>query len=177
MLERQEYGIISHCKHQIHASKLEGVKNKIKAIERTAYGFHDLDYCAPMSKRPTEAYFQQLIWRRTHLIESRLSEVAMDAGCTTFSELYYKARYKTDKTLTTNIIDAITTNETLFFRDNSPFEALQHKAVPELIDARANIPNAKRLRIWSAACSTAQEPYSIAMTLRNLLPIITCGTS
>ncbi len=46
MLERHEYGIISHCKHQIHTSKLEGVNNKIKVIKRIAYGFHDLDYFA-----------------------------------------------------------------------------------------------------------------------------------
>ena len=69
-----------------------------------------------------------------YLIKSRLTDVAKAAGCNTFSELYYKARYDTASDLRDKIIDAITTNETLFFRDTSPYEALQHKALPELID-------------------------------------------
>ena len=56
-----------------------------------------------------------------YLIESRLSEVAEKAGCKTFTELYHKARYQSDKKLQTEIIDAITTQETLFFRDSSFF--------------------------------------------------------
>ncbi len=83
-----------------------------------------------------------------------------------------RARVTRDRSLLTRIIDAITTNETLFFRDGSPFEALQHKALPELIDAKAKTVHARRLRIWSAACSTGQEPYSIAMVLHELIPNI-----
>ena len=45
-LERYEYGILNHCRHSIHTSRLEGVNNKIKVIKRIAYGFHDLDYFA-----------------------------------------------------------------------------------------------------------------------------------
>ncbi len=107
-----------------------------------------------------------------YLIESRLSNVAEEAGCKTFSELYYKVRYNSDKTLQNKIIDAITTNETLFFRDTSPFDAMRHKALPELFDAKAKTAFPKRIRIWSAACSTGQEPYSIAMVLHELLPDI-----
>jgi len=108
-----------------------------------------------------------------YLIESRLSDVAEKAGCKSFTELYHKARYQSDKKLQTEIIDAITTQETLFFRDSSPFEALQHKAIPELLDMKAKTVFPKRLRIWSAACSTGQEPYSIAMIFHELLPDIT----
>ena len=72
-----------------------------------------------------------------YLIESRLSSVAEACGCKTFSELYYKARYDTNKSVQTKIIDAITTNETLFFRDTSPFEALQNKVIPDIIDSKA----------------------------------------
>jgi chemotaxis protein methyltransferase CheR len=72
--------------------------------------------------------------------------------------------------LKNQVIDAITTNETLFFRDTTPFDALKHKAIPELIDAKAGSMYPKRLRIWSAACSTGQEAYSLAMTLCELLP-------
>ncbi len=105
-----------------------------------------------------------------YLIDSRLGSIAEAAGCASFSEFSQKAR--ASRTLQNQIIDAITTQETLFFRDNSPFEALKHKAIPEMIDSKAGTPYPKRLRIWSAACSTGQEPYSIAMTLCELLPDI-----
>ncbi len=103
-----------------------------------------------------------------YLIESRLGPVAENAGCSSFLDLCRKSQ--NDRTLQGLITDAITTQETLFFRDKSPFEALAHKAIPETIDSKLGSPFPKRLRIWSAACSTGQEPYSIAMTLRNLLP-------
>lgn len=106
---------------------------------------------------------------KAYLIENRLSDVAKANDCATFSELYYKARYDGNVLLRTQIVDAITTNETLFFRDTSPFEAMQFKVLPELIDARTRAGGGGRIRIWSAACSTGQEPYSIAMVLRELL--------
>lgn len=107
-----------------------------------------------------------------YLIESRLSGIAEKAGCKTFSELYYKARYNNDREFLTTIVDAITTQETLFFRDNSPYEALQYKVFPHLIDVKAGTSEARKIRIWSAACSTGQEPYSIAMVLREMIPDI-----
>jgi len=103
-----------------------------------------------------------------YLIDSRLGSVAEAAGCASFGELCQNAR--ASRTLQNRIIDAITTQETLFFRDTSPFEALKHKAIPETIDAKVGTPFPKRMRIWCAACSTGQEPYSIAMTLCELLP-------
>jgi chemotaxis protein methyltransferase CheR len=105
-----------------------------------------------------------------YLIKSRLSGVAEAAGCKTFSELYYKARYDGEKALQSRIIDAITTNETLFFRDTSPFDALQFKVIPNLVDEKTRAGLPRRLRIWSAAASTGQEAYSIAMLLRETLP-------
>lgn len=105
-----------------------------------------------------------------YLVESRLGDLAKAAGCATYRDLCQKARSSADRGLQTKIIDAITTQETLFFRDNSPFEALRHKALPELIDAKARTAFPKRIRIWSAACSTGQEPYSIAMALCEALP-------
>jgi chemotaxis protein methyltransferase CheR len=107
-----------------------------------------------------------------YLIESRLSSLAEAVGCASFSEFCHKASYSGDQTIHNRIIDAITTQETLFFRDNSPFEALQHKVIPDLIDAKAGSVFPRRIRIWSAACSTGQEVYSIAMTLCELLPDI-----
>jgi len=74
--------------------------------------------------------------------------------------------------LRVDIINAITTNETLFFRDVSPFQGLKYKIIPELIDAKQKSATPKKIRIWSAACSTGQEPYSIAMMLSDMLPDI-----
>ncbi|MDZ4781609.1 MAG: protein-glutamate O-methyltransferase CheR [Planctomycetia bacterium] len=107
-----------------------------------------------------------------YLIESRLAPIAQHHGLGSYTELVQKARVGYDQQLLKQIVDAITTNETLFFRDESPFEALRHKAIPELIDAKSKTAFPRRLRIWSAACSTGQEPYSIAMTLHELIPDI-----
>lgn len=107
-----------------------------------------------------------------YLIESRLQPLVAEFQCKSYQELVSRARGQRDRALLTRIIDAITTNETLFFRDSSPFEALQHKALPEMIDAKAKSAHPRRLRIWSAASSTGQEPYSIAMVLNELIPNI-----
>jgi chemotaxis protein methyltransferase CheR len=105
-----------------------------------------------------------------YLIESRLSGPATANGCATFSDFCQKLRSSADPVFRNQVIDAITTQETLFFRDSSPFEALQHRVLPNLIDAKAGSLCPKRIRIWSAACSTGQEPYSIAMALCELIP-------
>lgn len=107
---------------------------------------------------------------KAYLIESRLSEISKRAGCSSYAELAKKARYSADRNLQNQIVDAITTHETLFFRDSSPFEAIKNKVVPDLLDLRAKSLNPRRLRIWSAACSTGQEPYSIGIALSELLP-------
>ncbi|MCP3994104.1 MAG: protein-glutamate O-methyltransferase CheR [bacterium] len=105
-----------------------------------------------------------------YLIEGRLGDLVERWGSTSFGAFCDEAR--ASRLLQNQIIDAITTNETLFFRDASPFEALKHKVIPETIDAKVDSAFPKRLRIWSAACSTGQEPYSMAMVLADLLPDI-----
>lgn len=107
---------------------------------------------------------------KDYLVESRLSELCKVLGMDSYTSLIERARRESN--LTSKIVDAITTNETLFFRDDSPFRAMQHKAIPELIDSREGTLHPRRLRIWSAACSTGQEVYSIAMTLHELIPDI-----
>ena len=107
-----------------------------------------------------------------YLVESRFDSLLRETGCSNYSELYFKAKSDPTKVLPRKIIDAITTNETLFFRDTSPFELLQHKILPDLIDKRSKGASkfaGTSLRIWSAASSTGQEIYSIAIVLRELL--------
>jgi chemotaxis protein methyltransferase CheR len=110
---------------------------------------------------------------KSYLIETRLSGLVREYRCSSYRELCNRAKMDSSKSIENRIVDAISTNETLFFRDARPFEVLQHKILPDLIDRRTEqssglfpIP----IRIWSAACSTGQEAYSIAIVLRELLP-------
>ena len=105
---------------------------------------------------------------KTYLMEGRLGRLVEEAGCESFTGLIEKARREASRTIERRIIDAITTNETLFFRDTTPFDLLRHKIVPEVMDRRSKT-GASRMRIWSAACSTGQEIYSIAILLKDLL--------
>ena len=110
---------------------------------------------------------------KAYLIETRLGGLIKEYECSSYRDLCSKAKTDSNKSIENKIIDAISTNETLFFRDSGPFEVLQHKILPDLIDRRTEkssgllpIP----IRIWSTACSTGQEVYSIAIVLKELLP-------
>jgi len=109
---------------------------------------------------------------KSYLFETRLSSIAEEQGCATYQDLYNKSKRDLKKTIERQIIDAISTNETLFFRDKGPFELLQHKLLPEMIDKRSpSSPNLKtNIKIWSAASSTGQELYSIAIIIKELIP-------
>lgn len=108
---------------------------------------------------------------KAYLLEARLSSVIKANNCENYIDLYNKGKRDPSKTIERHIIDAISTNETLFFRDKSPFELLKNKILPEVIDARTAKASslAPRIKIWSAAASTGQELYSIAITIRELL--------
>jgi chemotaxis protein methyltransferase CheR len=107
---------------------------------------------------------------KSYLFETRLSSIAEAYGCKSYQELHLKSRQEPGKKIEREIIDAITTNETLFFRDKGPFELLQHKILPEVIDLRSSQASSKtRIKIWSAASSTGQELYSIAIVIKELL--------
>jgi chemotaxis protein methyltransferase CheR len=108
-----------------------------------------------------------------YLVETRLGFLLPEAGAANFSELFYKARSDASSKLRAKIIEAITTNETSFFRDTSPFELLRHKMIPELLDRRNGNSGRIPIRIWSAACSTGQEAYSTAIVLKELLGDLT----
>lgn len=107
---------------------------------------------------------------KEYLIEGRIADLLPRHNCATYVELARKVRLGSTSEAAKDVVDAITTNETLWFRDNAPFEALRHKAFPELIDARSKSIFPKRLRVWSAACSTGQEVYSIAMSFADVIP-------
>jgi len=102
-----------------------------------------------------------------YLIEARLAPVAKRSGYSTTSEMVRALRCKPKAALQQQVVEAMTTNETSFFRDAHPFEALRTVIVPELLKSSAT---RRTLNIWSAACSTGQEAYSIAMLLSEYFP-------
>lgn len=108
---------------------------------------------------------------KEYLVESRLNELARGLGMKDMEELYRKARASLTPQFLEKIVDAMTTNETYFFRDQHPFEALKKSVLPELSKRNGN----GRLRIWSAACSTGQEPYSLAMIIQEHFPTLARG--
>jgi chemotaxis protein methyltransferase CheR len=110
---------------------------------------------------------------KRYLIETRLGPLLPQAGAANFAELFHRARADATNNLRGKIIEAITTNETSFFRDTTPFDLLRHKLIPELIDRRSGRGPRIPIRIWSAACSTGQEVYSTAIALKELLGNLT----
>jgi chemotaxis protein methyltransferase CheR len=104
---------------------------------------------------------------KQYLVESRLVPLARRASLPGIPELVQKMK-SGDDALTAEVVEAMTTNETFFFRDKIPFDHLKEAVLPALAQARA----ARRaLRIWCAASSTGQEPYSIAMCLKEAGPM------
>jgi chemotaxis protein methyltransferase CheR len=102
---------------------------------------------------------------KEYLIENRLTPLVKKIGLTSFADLFQQIQRNAD--LLSKVVDAMTTNETLFFRDKHPFEALRDFVLPNLIKARES---RKELNIWSAACSAGQEAYSIAIILKEHFP-------
>jgi chemotaxis protein methyltransferase CheR len=98
---------------------------------------------------------------KKYLLETRLARLLQEYQCDTYMDLYRRIAGATNPQLRDRIVDAVTTHETLWFRDDSPWTALRDRILPELTTATAS--RAGPIRIWSAGCSTGQEPYSIAM--------------
>ncbi|WP_210395774.1 CheR family methyltransferase [Motiliproteus sediminis] len=100
---------------------------------------------------------------KEYLVSSRLSSIMAEINCTTLDELVKAMKGGAGSRLRERVVDAMTTNETLWFRDVHPFNILRDRLLPEL----AGRTGAQPLRVWSAACSSGQEPYSISMTLEE----------
>jgi chemotaxis protein methyltransferase CheR len=101
---------------------------------------------------------------KQYLVESRLVPLARKAGLPGIEELVAQIK-NGSSAIASEVVEAMTTNETFFFRDKLPFEHLRDTVLPALLQARAN---RRSLRIWCAAASTGQEPYSIAMCLKEM---------
>jgi chemotaxis protein methyltransferase CheR len=101
---------------------------------------------------------------KAYLVESRLSPIARENGMSSVTELVNALKRPGNRELSRQVVDAMTTNETSFFRDLHPFEALKSHVIPELMEKRAK---ERTLNIWSNACSSGQEVYTIAMILRE----------
>jgi chemotaxis protein methyltransferase CheR len=116
------------------------------------------------------AFIQHFVLKRTgivltpekrYLVETRLEPVARQHKLESLAAIAQRLRHG-DRTVETLVVDAMTTNETLFFRDRLPFDAFEKTMLPELLRSRRS---RGKIRIWCAACSSGQEPYSLAMIL------------
>jgi chemotaxis protein methyltransferase CheR len=101
---------------------------------------------------------------KQYLLDSRLSPVARRHNLSGVDAVVQKIRSGGDEAFTKSVVEAMTTNESFFFRDKTPFDQFEKVMLPALLKSRAA---AKKLRIWCAAASTGQEPYSLAMILRE----------
>lgn len=99
---------------------------------------------------------------KEYLIESRFAHLLIETGCSGFSEFYTQLTGGKFPDLRDKVIDAITTHETSWFRDQYPFDLLRREIIPTLV---AQSSSDDKFKIWSCGCSTGQEPYSIAMTI------------
>ncbi|MFN8545612.1 MAG: protein-glutamate O-methyltransferase CheR [Candidatus Binatia bacterium] len=123
-------------------------------------------------------YIQKLVRERSaivledgkvYLADSRLAPLAREEGFQSITELVAQLRGERFGRLHRRVVEAMTTNETSFFRDLHPFEALRSAIFPELVGRRATT---RTLDIWCAASSTGQEPYSLALTIREHFPAL-----
>lgn len=121
-------------------------------------------------------YVRNLVYERSHivlepgkeyLVESRLAPIARETGAGTIDALVTLLRANPSGDIAERVIDAMTTNETSFFRDLKPFDALRKHLLPEIMKRRAD---SRTLHIWSGAASSGQEAYTIAMTIREYFP-------
>jgi chemotaxis protein methyltransferase CheR len=104
---------------------------------------------------------------KEYLVESRLGAIATKEGFGSLPSMIERLRSRPADDLHRRVVEAMTNNETLFFRDRRPFAMLKNAILPEIAVRRAS---GRTLNAWSAACSTGQEPYSLAILLREQVP-------
>jgi chemotaxis protein methyltransferase CheR len=106
---------------------------------------------------------------KVYLVETRLLPVARRHGFPSVEDLVLRLRNQGNETLLGELVEAMTINETSFFRDGHPFDVLRQTVLPELIRLRSSL---RCLNVWSAACSSGQEAYSVAILLRHHFPAL-----
>jgi chemotaxis protein methyltransferase CheR len=104
---------------------------------------------------------------KQYLVESRLEPIVRRLQLESLGELIARLQREPAGALHTDVVEAMVTTETSFFRDHHPFEALRKIGIPALIERRRH---ERRLNIWCGASSTGQEPYSLALTIREYFP-------
>jgi len=126
----------------------------------------DFDYLRRLMRERTAIVLDA---GKEYIAESRLANLVSQEGFASLTDLLQQLRSHSFNGLHRKVVNAMTNNETWFFRDVLPFQALKAKILPELMAARSV---ERTLRIWSAACSAGQEPYSIVMSLQENFPAL-----
>jgi hypothetical protein len=132
---------------------------------------HDYEYLCRLLKTRSGLVLSS---EKHYLVESRLLPVARRAGLFNLSGLVAKLRGSDCEPLIVEVVEAMTTNESFFFRDKIPFDHFRETIMPALLTARAA---SRRIRIWCAAAATGQEPYSLAIALKEMGRICVVGGS
>jgi len=123
----------------------------------------DFDYVRDLVRKRSAIVLEP---GKEYLVETRLMPLARAAGDESVSRFIGRLRSASTPQMVTAVVEALTTNETSWFRDRHPFDALRDHVLPELM---ARPQTARRISVWSAACSSGQEPYSIAMVLADAM--------
>src|SRR3954470_12138721 len=123
---------------------------------------HDYEYLRRLLKTRSGLVLSS---EKHYLVESRLLPVARRAGLVNLTGLVAKLRGPDSEQLIVEVVEAMTTNESFFFRDKIPFDHFRDTIIPALQAARAS---QRRIRVWCAAAASGQEPYSLAMIVREM---------
>jgi chemotaxis protein methyltransferase CheR len=124
---------------------------------------HDFRYISDLVRQHSAIVLEP---GKEYLVESRLIPVARSEGLPDLAGVVARLRSSRDRRLTARVVEAMTTNETSWFRDRQPFELFAKEVLPDLAVTRAGV---RRLNLWCAASSSGQEPYSLAMLLQDWL--------
>lgn len=124
----------------------------------------DFDYLRQLMRQQTSIVLDA---GKEYIAESRLAQLVYKEGFSSVQDLVQQLRSNSFSTLHRRVVNAMMNNETWFFRDLLPFEALRKRVLPDLTSVRGT---ERTIQIWSAACSVGQEPYSIAMMIRENFP-------
>ncbi|MBC7977513.1 MAG: protein-glutamate O-methyltransferase CheR [Myxococcales bacterium] len=131
---------------------------------------HDFNYVRQLVRESAAIVLEE---GKQYLVDNRLSLLARREGLTSAREVIVRLRAAPGGPLQRKVIEAMTTTETLFFRDGRPYEAMRKTIFPELQRLRAA---ERKLQIWSCACSSGQEPYSVSMLLHEHFPALASWT-